>query len=103
MLSDELCGKRFCQPKVMSLFCRPVLFYCNFKCKFSQNYGCNTVCADFHVIFIHQKGEEKNLDTMHHLYVLVSERGGGAEKRLLFISKKISVFTNDSLVKSCYP
>ena len=23
--------KRFCQPKAMSLFCRPVLFFCNFK------------------------------------------------------------------------
>ena len=61
----------------MSLFCRPVLFYRNFKFKLSQNYGCNTVCADFHVMFILKKGEEKkNLDTMHHLYVLVSERGG---------------------------
>ena len=50
-----------------------------------------------------KKVQKKNLDTMHHLYVVVSERGGGAEKRLVFISKNIPVFTNDSLVKSCYP
>ena len=25
---------------------------------------------------------------MHHLYVLVSERGGGSEKRLVFVYKK---------------
>ena len=47
--------------------------------------------------------KEKNIDIIHHLYVLVSERGGGAEKRLVFVSEKISVFTNDFLVKSCYP
>ena len=50
-----------------------------------------------------KKGEEKYLDTMHHLYVLDSERGGGAEKRLVFVSKKISLFTNDRLVISWYP
>ena len=31
--------------------------------------------------------KKKYLDTMHHLYVLDSERGGGAEKRLVFLSK----------------
>ena len=36
-----------------------------------------------------KKVKKKYLDTMHHLYVLVSERGGGAEKRLVFVSKKI--------------
>ena len=41
---------------------------------------CN-VCAGFHVMYmyIHETGEEekKNIDTMHHLYVFVSQRGGG--------------------------
>ena len=87
----------------MSLFCPPVLFYCNFKFKLSQNYGCNTVCADFHVMFIHEKGGEKNHETMHHLYVLVSESEEGVEERLVFVSKKLSIFTNDPLVKSYYP
>ena len=49
-----------------------------------------------------KKVKKKYLDTMHHLYVLVSERGGGAEKRLVFVSKKNCFFTNDPLVKSCY-
>ena len=47
--------------------------------------------------------KKKCIDTMHHIYVLVTERGGGAEKRLVFVSKNVSVFTNDTLVKSCYP
>ena len=29
--------------------------------------------------------------------------GGGAEKRLVFVCKKISIFTNEPFVKSCYP
>ena len=39
----------------------------------------------------------KNIDTMHHLYVFVSQRGGGGggEKRLVSFLKKISVFTDD--------
>ena len=46
-----------------------------------------TECADFHVMFTHEKGEEKRyIDTIHHLYLLVAERGGGAEKRLVFVS-----------------
>ena len=49
-----------------------------------------------------KKVKKKYLDTMHHLYVLVSERGGGAEKQLVFVSKKKSFFINDPLVKSCY-
>ena len=48
-----------------------------------------------------QNVKKKCIDTMHYLYVLVSEREG--EKRLVFVSKKISVFTNDLLLKSCYP
>ena len=52
-----------------------------------------TECADFHVMFTHEKGEEKiYIDTMHHLYLLVAERGGGAEKRLVFVSKKIGFY-----------
>ena len=31
--------------------------------------------------------KKKCIDTMHHIYVLVSERGGGDEKRLVFASK----------------
>ena len=34
-----------------------------------------------------KKAKKKYLNTMHHLYVLVSERGGGADKRLIFVSK----------------
>ena len=38
---------------------------------------------------IHEKGEEKNfIDTMHHLYVLISEKRRCAEKRLVFVSQK---------------
>ena len=38
---------------------------------------CN-VCAGFHVTYIHEIGEEKKkIDTMHHLCVFVSQRGGG--------------------------
>ena len=57
---------------------------------------CN-VCAGFHVTYIYERGEEKNIDTLHHLYVFVSQRGGGGggEKRLVFVSKKISVFADD--------
>ena len=58
---------------------------------------CN-VCAGFHVTYVHEIGVEKNIDTMHHLYVFVSQRGkegGGGEKRLVFVSKKVSVFTDD--------
>ena len=35
-----------------------------------------TVSAAFHVMFIHEKVKKIYLDAMHHLYVLVSERGG---------------------------
>ena len=36
---------------------------------------------------------------MHHLYAFVSQKGGGVgEKRLVFVSKNISVFTDDPLV-----
>ena len=61
---------------------------------------CN-VCAGFHVTYIHEIGEEKKIDTMHHLYVFVSQRGGGGgggmegveEKRLVFVSEKnISIY-----------
>ena len=40
---------------------------------------CNVlVRAGFHVSYIHEIGEEeKNSDTMHHLYVFVSQRGEG--------------------------
>ena len=57
---------------------------------------CN-VCAGFHVTYIHEIGAEKNIDTMHHLYVFVSQGGGGGGegKRLVFVSKIISVFTDD--------
>ena len=51
-------------------------------------------------MYIHEIGEEKNIDTMHHLCVFVSqgEEGEGVgEKRLVFVSKKISVFTDDPL------
>ena len=37
---------------------------------------CNA-CAGFHVMFIHEIGEEKSIDTMHHLYVFVSRRQEG--------------------------
>ena len=77
----------------MSLFRRPVLFYCNFKVKLSQKYGCNTVCADFHVMFVHKKDEKQNLDTTHHLYVLASESEVGSEKRLPFVSLKKDWFS----------
>ena len=30
----------------------------------------------------HEIGEEKNIDTMHHLYVFVSQRGGGGGRGL---------------------
>ena len=49
-----------------------------------------------------KKVMKKYLDTMHHLYVFDSEREGGAEKRQVFVSKLISIFTNDPLAKSCY-
>ena len=35
-----------------------------------------------------KKVKKKKIDTLHHLYLLVSERGGDAEKRLVFVSKK---------------
>ena len=36
---------------------------------------CN-VCAGFHFMYTHEIGEEK-IDTMHHSYVFVSQRGEG--------------------------
>ena len=46
-------------------------------------------------MYIHEIGEEKIIDTMHHSYVFVSQRAG--EKRLVFVSKKMSVFTDSRL------
>ena len=47
-----------------------------------------SVCADFRVMFMQEKKvKKKYLDAMHHLYVLDSERGGGPEKRQVFVSK----------------
>ena len=37
---------------------------------------CN-VCAGFHDMYIHEIGEEEKINTMHHLYVFVSQRGRG--------------------------
>ena len=44
----------------------------------SAHLLCN-VCAGFHVMYIHEIGKEKKIDTMHHLYVFVSQGGGGGE------------------------
>ena len=48
----------------------------------SMHYGSTVrgVCTDFHVMYIHEIGVEKNIDTMHHWYVLVSQRGEGLER-----------------------
>ena len=58
---------------------------------------CN-VCAGFHVMYIHEIGEEKNIHTMHHLYVFVSQRGEWLGRNNYFsFLKEISVFTDDHL------
>ena len=48
----------------------------------SMHYGSTVrgVCTDFHVLYIHEIGVEKNIDTMHHWYVFVSQRGEGLER-----------------------
>ena len=66
----------------------------------SMHYGntvqgtcCVEICtdnawADFHTMYIHKMDVENKFDTMHHLYVFVSQGGGVGEKRLVFVSEK---------------
>ena len=45
-----------------------------------------------------KKVKKKYLDTMHHLYVLVSERGGVLRNDYFLYLKKYFFFPNDHLV-----
>ena len=66
-------------------------------CRFPRHVHtlCN-VCAGFHVTYIHEIGEERK-NQYHASFVCVrfSKGGGVGEKRLVFVSKKRLVFTDD--------
>ena len=51
------------------------------------NLHLHCMCRFLRHVHTRKKVKKKYLNTMHHLYVLDSERGGGAEKRLFFVSK----------------
>ena len=51
------------------------------------NLHLHCMCRFPRHVYTRKKVKKVYLDTMHHLYVLVSERGGGADKRLVFVSK----------------
>ena len=62
---------------------------------------CN-VCAGFHVMYIHEIGEEKNYRYQaSFVCVRFSKEEGVGEKRLVFVSKNISVFTDDPKEGNC--
>ena len=62
---------------------------------------CN-VCAGFHVMYIHEIGEEKNYQYQaSFLCVRFSKEKGVGEKRLVFVSKNILVYTDDPKEGNC--
>ena len=61
------------------------------------------ICVDFHIMHIHEIGVQKISKYRYHAsFVCVQfSRGMGrgvGEKRLVFVSKKILVFTDDPIV-----
>ena len=59
---------------------------------------CN-VCAGFYIMYIHEIGEEEKSIQCIICMCSFLKGGGVGEKRLAFVSKKISVFTDDAKCK----